>query len=73
MIGDSEVPVRRGRSLFSIIGMIVVTITLVVLIYFAYVGWVKKGKPIPEVDVKTDAMNTPAVRTSAATAVPSRA
>ena len=53
------VPVRRRRSVFSIIGMVVVAAVVAVLIYFAYIGWVNKGKPVPDVDVKQDAANLP--------------
>jgi flagellar basal body-associated protein FliL len=63
------VPVRRRRSIFSIIGMIVVLGVLLVVVYFAYVGWSSKGKPTPDVDVKTSAVDpsaTPGTSTPAA-------
>ncbi len=63
------VPVRRRRSIFSIIGMLVVAAVVVVLIYFAYAGWVNKGMPVPDVDVKTDAINLTAPRSGAAPSV----
>ena len=69
----SQVPVRRRRSVFSIIGMIVVAAALMVLIYFAWVGWVKKGQPVPDVDVKTNTMNLVAPSHPALEAVPDRA
>ena len=59
------VPVRRRRSIFSIIGMIVVGIVVLVVIYFAWVGWVNKGKPVPDVDVQRSAPDTSAPRRTA--------
>jgi hypothetical protein len=53
------VPVRRRWSVLSIIGAIVVLLVAAVVIYFAWVGWVDKGKPVPDVDVKSAAV-TPA-------------
>ena len=43
----------KRRSIFSIIGMIVVLAVAAVVIYFAWVGWRARGKPVPEVDVTT--------------------
>ena len=56
------VPVRRRRSVFSIIGMIVVGIVLLVVLYFAWVGWSDRGRPVPDVDVTTSAVETPVAR-----------
>ena len=47
------VPVRRRRSIFSIIGMIVVALVVAVVAYFAWVGWSGRGRPVSDVDVKT--------------------
>ena len=58
MHSSDVVPVRRRRSVFSIIGMLVVGLVLLVVLYFAYVGWSNKGKPVPDVDVKTSAVGT---------------
>ena len=49
----NEVPARR-RSVFAIIGMIVVGIVVLVIAYFAWVGWNNRGRPVPDVDVKTE-------------------
>ena len=57
--GTTGVPVRRRWSFLSIIGAIVVVLVAAVVIYFAWVGWVNKGKPVPDVDVKSAAV-TPA-------------
>ena len=75
MIGKSEVvpPVRRRRSIFSIIGMIVVAAVVLVVAYFAWVGWTNKGKPVPDVDVKRDAINLPAFPHTLQDTVASRA
>jgi flagellar basal body-associated protein FliL len=54
------VPVRRRRSIFSIIGMLVVAVVVLVVAYFAWVGWNNKGKPTPDIDVKTNAIHLPA-------------
>jgi flagellar basal body-associated protein FliL len=43
----------KGRSPFTIIGMIVVAIVAAVLIYFAWHGWRAKGQPVPDVDKTT--------------------
>ena len=56
---SSVVPVRRRRSIFSIIGMIVVAVVVLVVAYFAWVGWNNKGKPTPDFDVKTNTLNLP--------------
>ncbi|HEV2293102.1 MAG TPA: hypothetical protein VGR35_04550 [Tepidisphaeraceae bacterium] len=47
------IPVRRRRSIFSIIGMIVVVVVVAIVLYFAWVGWSDRGRPVPDVDVKT--------------------
>lgn len=44
----------RGRSVFTILGVLVALIVALVVIYFAWVGWREKGKPIPDVDVKRE-------------------
>ena len=54
--GATAVPVRRRWSLLSIIGAIVVLLVAAVVIYFAWVGWVDRGKPVPDVDVKSAAV-----------------
>lgn len=41
----------KGKSIFTIIGIIVFVIIALVVIYFAWVGWRERGKPVPEVDV----------------------
>ncbi len=41
------------RSIFTIIGFVVVGLIGLVIAYYAYVGWAAKGRPIPEVDVTT--------------------
>ena len=46
-------PARGRISLFAIIGMIVVAILLLVVIYFAWVGWSERGRPVPEVDLES--------------------
>jgi hypothetical protein len=43
----------RRRSIFSVIGIAVVVIVALVVLYFAWVGWRAKGRPVPEVDVTT--------------------
>lgn len=43
----------KRRSIFSIIGIAVVLAVALVVIYFAWIGWRSKGKPVPEVDVTT--------------------
>jgi hypothetical protein len=43
----------KRRSIFSIIGIAVVLFIAMVVIYFAWIGWRAKGKPVPEVDVTT--------------------
>lgn len=50
---SAVVPVRRRRSIFSIIGMAVVAVVVAVVAYFAWVGWSERGRPVPDVDVKT--------------------
>ena len=41
------------RSIFTIIGMIVVGLIAAVVVYFAYTGWALKGKPTPDVEITT--------------------
>lgn len=43
----------KGRSLFSIIGMIVVAIFAVIVLYYAVIGWRARGKPVPDIDKTT--------------------
>ena len=49
-----------GRSVFTIIGIIVALIVALVVIYFAWVGWRAEGEPVPDVDVhRQDALVLP--------------
>ena len=41
----------KGKTVFTIVGMIVVGIIALILIYFAWIGWKSRGKPVPDVDV----------------------
>lgn len=64
-------PRVHGRSIFSIIGLVVVGLVGLVLAYYAYVGWTSKGRPIPEVEVTTQpsALGRPALGGAATKAV----
>jgi hypothetical protein len=68
---SAVVPVRRRRSIFSIIGMVVVALVLAVVAYFAWVGWSERGRPVPDVDVKTtsSAVDVPPAPADSAPAV----
>jgi flagellar basal body-associated protein FliL len=46
-------PRVKGRSIFTIIGGIVVALVAVVVLYYAWVGWRSKGQPVPDVTVTT--------------------
>ena len=46
--------VERRFSLLKFIGAIVVLLALAAIIYFAWIGWNERGRPVPEVDVTTE-------------------
>lgn len=46
--------VQRRFSLLKFIGAIVVLIALAAVVYFAWIGWNQEGRPVPDVDVKTE-------------------
>ena len=43
----------KRRSVFTIIGYAVVAALVLVVAYFAWVGWRSKGRPVPEMNVTT--------------------
>lgn len=43
----------KSKSIFAIVGMVVVGILLLILMYFAWIGWNERGKPVPELNVST--------------------
>ena len=47
------VVVQRRFSLLKLIGSLVVFVALAAVIYFAWIGWNKEGRPVPDVDVTT--------------------
>lgn len=61
------VPARRRWSVFSIIGVIVVALIAAVVIYYAWVGWSERGRPVPDVDVKDTAAMAPPLAAPGAT------
>jgi hypothetical protein len=50
-----EVPVTRRRrfSVLKLIGGVVVYIAALVVLYYAFIGWNHRGRPVPEVNVTT--------------------
>lgn len=45
--------VERRFSLLKLIGGIVILLILAAVVYFAWIGWNERGRPVPEVDVDT--------------------
>lgn len=45
--------VHRRFSLLKFIGAVVVLLALAAVIYFAWIGWTERGRPVPDVDVTT--------------------
>ena len=44
---------RRRFSVLKLIGGVVVLLAVLVLLYFAFIGWNQRGRPVPDVDVTT--------------------
>jgi len=51
------VVVQRRFSLLRFIGGIVVFLVLAAIVYFAWIGWNREGRPVPDVDVTTRPAN----------------
>lgn len=47
------VVVQRRFSLLKFIGGLVVFLVLAAIVYFAWIGWNREGRPVPDVDVTT--------------------
>ena len=41
----------KAKSVFTVVGMIVFAVVALIVLYFAWVGWRSRGKPVPDVDV----------------------
>jgi len=47
----------KPKSIFATIGLVVIGIIALIILYFAWIGWNERGKPVPDVDVTRTTTN----------------